>query len=119
MRCAFDGQMALEAIDRRRTDLVIADVMMPRFNGSELAQRLRRRPRPTRVILIGAGRLDRETSGVPFLQKPFDLDQLVAISRRLLPPRWLWEDQARFPVGAPVLVGPVLGDPVTAEPRQR
>ena len=41
---ATDGDEALAAIDSYQPDLVITDVMMPRMNGYELAQRIRANP---------------------------------------------------------------------------
>src|SRR3954451_17137023 len=39
---AATGRAALEAIERRRPDLVVLDVMMPDLDGFEVARRLRR-----------------------------------------------------------------------------
>src|ERR1044071_6289757 len=41
---ATDGVEALAAIESYQPDLVITDVMMPRMNGYELAQRIRGNP---------------------------------------------------------------------------
>ena len=41
---ASDGVEALAAIESYQPDLVITDVMMPRMNGYELAQRIRANP---------------------------------------------------------------------------
>ena len=41
---ATDGDEALAAIESYQPDLVITDVMMPRMNGYELAQRIRANP---------------------------------------------------------------------------
>ena len=48
VRTAADGQEALEEIARKRPDLVLADVFMPRIDGIELAERLRAEPSPIR-----------------------------------------------------------------------
>lgn len=39
--CACDGVEALEVLERRQVDLIIADVMMPRMDGYTLVKRLR------------------------------------------------------------------------------
>ena len=41
---ATDGDEALAAIESYQPDLVVTDVMMPRMNGYELAQRIRANP---------------------------------------------------------------------------
>ena len=48
---ATDGDEALAAIESFQPDLVITDVMMPRMNGYELAQRIRGNP-VTRFIPV-------------------------------------------------------------------
>jgi CheY-like chemotaxis protein len=48
---ATDGDEALAAIESYQPDLVITDVMMPRMNGYELAQRIRANP-VTRFIPV-------------------------------------------------------------------
>jgi CheY-like chemotaxis protein len=42
---AADGEEALEKAGELRPDLVLLDVMMPRIDGFEVAQRLRKNPR--------------------------------------------------------------------------
>jgi DNA-binding response OmpR family regulator len=41
VECANDGQEGWEAIQRRRPDILITDVQMPRMNGYELVQQVR------------------------------------------------------------------------------
>ncbi|MGH2649723.1 MAG: response regulator, partial [Actinomycetota bacterium] len=41
---ASDGEEALQRASEMRPDLVLLDVMMPRIDGFEVAQRLRRNP---------------------------------------------------------------------------
>src|SRR5258705_11708773 len=52
VRTAVDGQDALEAIEAYQPDLVITDVMMPRMNGYELAERIRDNPQTKFIPLI-------------------------------------------------------------------
>ena len=49
---ATDGDEALAAIESYQPDLVITDVMMPRMNGYELAQRIRSNPRTKFIPVI-------------------------------------------------------------------
>ena len=49
---AQDGIEALEALGKRRFDLLLLDVWMPRMNGLELLARLRTRKRKPRVVVM-------------------------------------------------------------------
>ena len=84
VRCAYDGVMALEAVDRSPPDLVLTDVKMPRLDGVALARRLRERGCRVPVVLMSAVYADAKLSGAPFVPKPFDLDHLVAVVGRAL-----------------------------------
>jgi DNA-binding response OmpR family regulator len=44
VECAYDGEQGWEAIQRRRPDILITDLQMPRLNGYELTQRIRDNP---------------------------------------------------------------------------
>lgn len=90
---ATDGEEALAAIESFQPDLVITDVMMPRMNGYELAQRIRGNP-VTRFIPVimqtAAGRrvedLRRasEVGALGYITDPTDLDLLLSRTRTLL-----------------------------------
>jgi two-component system, cell cycle response regulator len=90
---ATDGDEALAAIDSYQPDLVITDVMMPRMNGYELAQRIRANPATKFIPVImqtAAGRrvedLRRasEVGALGYITDPTDLDLLLARTRTLL-----------------------------------
>jgi diguanylate cyclase (GGDEF)-like protein len=90
---ATDGDEALAAIDSYQPDLVITDVMMPRMNGYELAQRIRANPVTKFIPVImqtAAGRraedLRRasEVGALGYITDPTDLDLLLARTRTLL-----------------------------------
>ena len=72
-----DGRAALRQIERKRPDVVLADMKMPRLGGVELLHEIVSRWNgDIDVILMSAS----ETPvglGVPFLQKPFDLDDVI------------------------------------------
>ena len=83
---AADGEEALEKAGELRPDLVLLDVMMPRIDGFEVAQRLRRNPQTanTSIIMLTAKALsaDKVTglqSGADdYIIKPFDPIELLA-----------------------------------------
>ena len=79
---AVDGVAALEAVQRERPDLVIADVHLPRLDGGQLARRLRDREIP--AILLSGDPNWAHVPGVVFVPKPFDLDHLLTVVARLV-----------------------------------
>ena len=89
---AHDGLDAREQIDRRRPDLVLLDVMMPRIDGVELCRRLRADPLTAAipVIMLTAKGLSADkvlalTAGADdYVVKPFDTLELVARVRTTL-----------------------------------
>src|SRR5262245_33914214 len=90
---ATDGDEALAAIESYQPDLVITDVMMPRMNGYELAQRIRANPltKFIPVIMQTAAskraedlRRASEVGALGYITDPTDLDLLLARTRTLL-----------------------------------
>jgi diguanylate cyclase (GGDEF)-like protein len=83
---ASDGEQALEKAAALRPDLVLLDVMMPRIDGFEVAQRLRRNPQTasTSIIMLTAKALSTDkvlglTAGADdYIIKPFDPIELLA-----------------------------------------
>jgi len=83
---AADGEEALERAGMLRPDLVLLDVMMPRIDGFEVAQRLRRNPQTanTSIIMLTAKALSTDkvlglTAGADdYIIKPFDPIELLA-----------------------------------------
>src|SRR5437016_6274843 len=83
---AADGEEALEKAGELRPDLVLLDVMMPRIDGFEVAQRLRRNPQTsnTSIIMLTAKALSTDkvlglTAGADdYIIKPFDPIELLA-----------------------------------------
>src|SRR6202008_3540013 len=90
---ATDGDEALAAIESFQPDLVITDVMMPRMNGYELAQRIRANPLTKFIPVImqtAAGRRSEdirranEVGALGYITDPTDLDLLLSRTRTLL-----------------------------------
>jgi len=83
---ASDGEEALTTAATLRPDLVLLDVMMPRIDGFEVAQRLRRNPQTanTSIIMLTAKALSTDkvlglTAGADdYIIKPFDPIELLA-----------------------------------------
>jgi len=83
---ARDGEEALEVIEKRRPDLAVVDLMMPRVDGVELTRRLRADPMTAAlpIIMLTARGLTVDkvvglTAGADdYLVKPFDTSELIA-----------------------------------------
>ena len=83
---AADGEAALDAIRRRRPDLVVTDVMMPRLDGFGLLRAIREDPAlrdlPVVVLSARAGEEAKveglEAGADDYLAKPFSARELLA-----------------------------------------
>ncbi len=81
---------ALDALDRRSFDIVVADAHLPGLGPAELLSDLRRRSTETQVVLVAAfGSVEDAVMALrdgaaDFLQKPFTAEQLGVAIRRTL-----------------------------------
>jgi signal transduction histidine kinase len=86
VEAAADGQEALQAARRRRPDMVLTDVMMPRLDGYGLLRALRSDPRLRTIpIIMLSARVGEEGIGEgleagadDYLIKPFSARELMA-----------------------------------------
>ena len=82
---ARNGEEALEVISQQRPVLIITDILMPKMDGYEMVQLLRREQTGNRARIIGvssSGALDARTKAFrtmcdTFLTKPFMPNELV------------------------------------------
>lgn len=89
---ATDGPVALAAFegDPRGIDLVILDLMLPGMSGYAVCESLRQSGHEVPVLMLSARTLSEDrTRGYnvganQYLQKPFELDELLAMVRNLL-----------------------------------
>lgn len=91
---AADGAAGLGQVEQTAPQLVLVDLVMPRRNGLTLLARLRTwgAARPRVILMTGCDeahgrKLARDFDVDEFLSKPFDVDELVALVRRLLEER--------------------------------
>jgi CheY-like chemotaxis protein len=99
---ARDGTAGLKSQDQNPADVVIADIMMPRVNGVQVIESLRRTHPATRIIAISGGGnfgplgyrseaitttaylAAAEKAGADaILTKPFDREELLETVKRL------------------------------------
>ena len=86
----YDGRDALDYARNDRYDGIILDVMMPRMNGFEILEALRKEGDRTPVLLLTArGELEDRIRGLDlgaddYLPKPFAMGELLARVRAML-----------------------------------
>src|SRR3954469_18922415 len=86
---AFDGRNALELLAETAVDVIVTDYMMPRLSGLELAVALKENPAPATTPIVLTTAVPNEVVErhpglfTVVLQKPYDLDRLVATVRDL------------------------------------
>lgn len=87
---AEDGDLGLKLARSEEPDLLILDVMLPKMNGLEVLQALRREGRSMPIILLSArtGEMDKvtglELGAEDYVAKPFSLAELLARVRAAL-----------------------------------
>jgi two-component system OmpR family response regulator len=89
---AADGPTALAAFRRKPqgVDLVILDLMLPGMSGYTVCEALRRDGNDVPVLMLSARTLSQDriegydVGANQYLQKPFELDELLAMVRNLL-----------------------------------
>jgi DNA-binding response OmpR family regulator len=90
VRCAHDGQEALEQLEKFRPELVVLDIMLPGLDGVGVLNRIRQRGNRVPVIMLTArdSTLDKihslDHGADDYLTKPFDIEELLARIRALL-----------------------------------
>jgi DNA-binding response OmpR family regulator len=86
---AFDGEKAIALASQHNPILVILDLLLPKVDGLEVCQRLRKISDVPILMLTGKGREDDKVLGLTvgaddYLVKPFSPKELVARVRALL-----------------------------------
>ena len=90
---AFDGEEALELIEREKPDVVVLDISMPKLDGLELTRRLCDDPetKAVRILLLTALVQDADVSeglaagADDYVRKPFSPQELQDRVETLLP----------------------------------
>lgn len=99
---AFDGPTGLEYALTGLYDLIVLDVMLPGFDGFELARRLRSKRVGTPILMLTArSGLDDRVEGLDagadyYLAKPFEARELLACVNAMLRRQGAQVDELRF-----------------------
>jgi DNA-binding response OmpR family regulator len=85
---AFDGQSALDLVERKKPDLLILDWMLPKLDGLEVARRVRRETiTPILMLTARSDEIDRvlglEVGADDYVTKPFSIRELLARVRAI------------------------------------
>ena len=90
---AVDGQEALQQAEKVRPDLILLDLMLPKYGGFEVLRKLQAGDNANVPIVVISGRfadkttidmIRQESNVVEFLEKPIRPPQLIAIVHRIL-----------------------------------
>ena len=91
---AQDGEAALDALTRRRPDLILMDVQLPKLSGLEVIRRIRADPALTEIPVIaitsfalsGDDQRALEAGSNAYIHKPFRPRELMEMIRRFIGP---------------------------------
>lgn len=89
---AENGEMALNIIQEERPNLVFLDVMMPKMNGMEVCQKVKKELELSDVYIIlltaKGQEVDRqkglEMGADRYMTKPFDPDEMLSVAEEIL-----------------------------------
>ncbi|MHB9155407.1 MAG: response regulator [Endomicrobiales bacterium] len=87
---APNGENALEKIEQSKFDIVISDIKMPKFDGLQVLEAVKKTSPETEVIMItGYATVENSVQAMKngaydFLQKPFNLEELGALIEKAL-----------------------------------
>lgn len=83
VRCAYDGEEALEKVSEEKPDLILLDVMLPKKDGMEVCRELRRTYNMPIIMLTAKdSEIDKvlglELGADDYVTKPFSTRELIA-----------------------------------------
>ncbi len=83
----YDGEQALESVEKDEPDVMVLDIRMPGIDGIEVLRRIKREhPRVEVIILTGHGSekeesIANELGAFAYLQKPVNVDRLAQVMK--------------------------------------
>lgn len=90
---AENGELAMEAVERKHPHLILLDLMLPKFNGFEVLESLKNKPEtagiPIVVLTAKAEEEDRKKAmdlgADAYMTKPFRPQELWDVLKKFLP----------------------------------
>jgi DNA-binding NtrC family response regulator len=106
---ANDGEQALKLSRSFRgvIHILVSDIVMPKMNGLALREQILR-DRPAIKVLLMSGQTDQRIQDVPFLRKPFTLEDLKERVRALLEAPQTGSEHESLPVDCDKLETDIL-----------
>jgi two-component system alkaline phosphatase synthesis response regulator PhoP len=99
VRWVVDGKQAIVAVSKTSYDLIILDVMLPYFDGFEVAEQIRKEmPQIPILMLTARTRMEDKIKGLElgvddYMTKPFNLEELLLRLKGMLK-RKMWYQKA-------------------------
>jgi DNA-binding NtrC family response regulator len=90
---ALDGRSALDTVKKKKPELVLLDIKMPKMDGIEVLKRIKKIDKEVVVVMItGYGALDTAKEAMrlgayDYVTKPLDVDFIKAVIRDALSKR--------------------------------
>ena len=90
---ALSGRLALDTVKKKKPELVLLDIKMPKMDGIEVLKRIKKIDKDVVVVMItGYGALDTAKEAMrlgayDYVTKPFDVDFIKAVIRDALSER--------------------------------
>lgn len=87
--CAYDGEEAIEMAKRKEYDMILLDVMLPKFDGFEVCRQIREFSEVPIIMLTAKGEdmdkiLGLEYGADDYLTKPFNILELKARMKAIM-----------------------------------
>ncbi|MBT3721461.1 response regulator [archaeon] len=91
--CSYNGEDALNIINKKKPDLILLDIMMPIMSGFDVCEELRSNPKTKdlKIIFLTALKLSaidksylRKLKSLAYITKPFENDELVVKVKKYL-----------------------------------
>ena len=101
---AIDGQETIEKVDSFQPDLVLLDVMMPKFSGFEVCQKIKSQPETRNIMILMVtalnelGDIERaiEAGTNDFLSKPVNRVELLKRVENMLHLKGMTDENERL-----------------------
>jgi diguanylate cyclase (GGDEF)-like protein len=86
VRCAVNGQVALQTVKTKIPDLILLDITMPEMDGYQVCLELKKNPQISQIPVIFISALDAtfdkvkafQVGGIDYITKPFEIAEVIA-----------------------------------------